>query len=69
MKLSNLRVPIAIWVGLLVVLVVGLRLLQVNPTIQGGAFGAYCGATIVVVLAVRERAAAKPKNPMPSRYR
>jgi hypothetical protein len=68
-KLSNLWLPIAVWVGLLVVLVVGLRLLEVNSTVQGGALGAYCGATIVVVLTVRERAANKAKNPLPGRYR
>jgi hypothetical protein len=68
-KLSNWWVPIAVWVGLLVVLVVGLRLLQVNSTVQGGILGAYCGVAVVVVLTVRERAAAKLRNPMPERYR
>ena len=69
MKLSNLWRPVAIWTGLLVVLLVALQVLHGGSTVQGGALGAFCGATIVVVLAARERAAVKRKNPLPERYR
>jgi hypothetical protein len=68
-KLSNVWLPIVVWVVLLVALVIGMRVLNVSSVIQGGALGAYCGATLVVVYAKRERAAAAGRPPVHPRYR
>ncbi len=68
-KLSSLWLPITVWAVALVVLAVVLRLTNVNSTVQGGILGAYCGATIVVLMARRERAAARAKTPVHPRYR
>jgi hypothetical protein len=69
-KLSNLWFLILIWVVLLVVVVAGLQLLKVSSVIQGGALGAFCGATLVVIFSRRERAAAaKRRAAVHERYR
>jgi len=69
LKRTGLWLPILIWVALLAVVIGVLHLLTVGSTMQGGILGAFCGATIVVVLAVRERAAARDRPPVHERYR
>jgi hypothetical protein len=67
--LGRLWLPILVWVVLLVVLVIGLRVAQVSSVLQGGVLGAFCGATLVVIFSVRERAAAGRRAPVHQRYR
>jgi hypothetical protein len=55
----NVWLSIVVWLTLLGILIVGLQLLGVSSVVVGGSLGAFCGATLVVVFSVHERAAAK----------
>jgi hypothetical protein len=71
-KLSrNVWFSILVWLLLLGILIVGLQLTGLSSVVVGGALGAFCGATLVVVFSLRERAAAKRRGssgPIEGRY-
>jgi hypothetical protein len=59
------------WLVLLGVLIIGLRWSGVSSVLVGGALGAFCGATLVVVYGAWERAATpdrKPSSVVEERY-
>jgi hypothetical protein len=52
-----------VWVVLLAVLILGLQWAGVSSVLVGGALGAFCGATLVVVYGAWERAANPDRQP------
>ena len=56
-------VSVLLWVVLLAVLSCAMLALDIGSTVFGGALGAFCGATLVVVFTVRERAAQRRRAP------
>jgi membrane associated rhomboid family serine protease len=54
---------VLLWAVLLVVLIIGLLGFDTGSTVFGGALGAFCGATVVVIFTVRERAAQRRRAP------
>lgn len=62
MKVSrNQRIAVLVWATALAALAVGLPLTGASGVLIGGALGAFCGATIAVLMVARERKAAKNK--------
>ncbi len=51
----NVWLSIGVWLVLLGVLIAVLQLLGVSSVVVGGALGAFCGATLVVVFSAYER--------------